>query len=767
MLAVIAPCASTGRGASFRKLSPLLVACPRWRSGAGNRPPLLRLWDSMRVLSNGSSDTVAGQSAWYCSSRVGSGRGGGDSGSSEEVPEDPHDPGSNGANGKGSGSESSSEAGGESSSGAGAGGENGAGSGDGGRGKGRRPGLIQRLLKGSGSERGGGKGSEESAAAAEAEVKEGESVPVAEDAAQSTSAIVPAGPRAENFPRVLAVPVTRRPLFPGFYTPVNIKDPKLAEALTELRARGTPYVGVFLSKSSEQLRKELKEKEAHDKGQPAEQDAHEDDEVTGRALYGRLHEYGTFAQVLNVIKSADGDGLGQVILMGHRRLRLTGMVTEDPLTVSVEHVKEKSYDDSSDIMKATFLEVVGTLKDLIRFNPLYKENIQVFVQNTGSFNAARVADFGAAITTADDSVLQEVLEQTDVEKRLGLTLMLLKKELEIAKIQASIAKTVEEKISGEQRRFFLMEQLKAIKKELGLETDDKTALTAKFRERLDARKQGCPTHVLLVIEEELAKLQALEPSSSEFNVTRNYLDWLTSLPWGHYSEENFDVQQAQKILDDDHYGLADVKERILEFIAVGKLRGTALGKIICLAGPPGVGKTSIGRSIAHALNRKFYRFSVGGLGDVAEIKGHRRTYVGAMPGKMVQCLKTIGTSNPLVLIDEIDKLGRGHAGDPASALLELLDPEQNANFLDHYLDVPIDLSKVLFVCTANLVEMIPAPLLDRMEVLRLVGYITDEKMHIARDYLERTAQESSGVKPEQVSIQYISACFLYLFDMQT
>ncbi|KAG2695778.1 hypothetical protein I3760_07G028700 [Carya illinoinensis] len=324
--------------------------------------------------------------------------------------------------------------------------------------------------------------------------------------------------------------------------------------------------------------------------------------------------------------------------------------------------------------------------------------------------------------------------------------------MEISKIQESIAKAIEEKISGEQRRYLLNEQLKAIKKELGLETDDKTALSAKFRERLEPNREKCPPHVLQVIEEELTKLQLLEASSSEFNVTRNYLDWLTALPWGNYSDENFDVLRAHKILDEDHYGLADVKERILEFIAVGKLRGTSQGKIICLSGPPGVGKTSIGRSIARALNRKFFRFSVGGLSDVAEIKGHRRTYIGAMPGKMVQCLKHVGTANPLVLIDEIDKLGRGHSGDPASAMLELLDPEQNANFLDHYLDVPIDLSKVLFVCTANVVEMIPNPLLDRMEVIAIAGYITDEKMHIARDYLEKTTREACGIKPEQVEV---------------
>ncbi|CAK9878792.1 unnamed protein product [Sphagnum jensenii] len=301
----------------------------------------------------------------------------------------------------------------------------------------------------------------------------------------------------------------------------------------------------------------------------------------------------------------------------------------------------------------------------------FGEFVVCFEQHTGEFNASKLADFGAALTTADEPSLQEVLEELDVLKRLHLTLMLLKKELELSKLQGiqSIAKGVEEKISGDQRRYFLMEQLKAIKKELGLETDDKTALTGKFRERLEPHRKNCPPHVLQVIDEELSKLQGLESSSSEFNVTRNYLDWLTSLPWGHYSEENFDVYRAQKVLDDDHYGLSD---------------------IICLAGPPGVGKTSIGRSIANALNRKFYRFSVGGLGDVAEIKGHRRTYVGAMPGKMVQCLKATGTGNPLVLIDEIDKLGRGHAGDPASALLELLDPEQNANFLDHYLDEPGD-----------------------------------------------------------------------------
>ncbi|KAF0774498.1 hypothetical protein AaE_001801 [Aphanomyces astaci] len=272
------------------------------------------------------------------------------------------------------------------------------------------------------------------------------------------------------------------------------------------------------------------------------------------------------------------------------------------------------------------------------------------------------------------------------------------------------------------------------------------------------------------------KLSMLEKNSAEFNVTRNYLDWLTLLPWGIYllllinlslhiehiyifkyatgksTTENFDIVAAKIILDADHYGLTDVKQRILEFIAVSKLLGNMLfvgkvqGRIICLVGPPGVGKTSIGKSIARSLNREFYRFSVGGLSDVAEIKGHRRTYIGAMPGKVIQCLKTTQSSNPLILIDEIDKLGRGYQGDPASALLELLDPSQNTSFVDHYLDVPVDLSRVLFVCTANVTDTIPGPLLDRMELIRLSGYDGPEKVAIANQYLVPKALEKSGLK---------------------
>ena len=293
---------------------------------------------------------------------------------------------------------------------------------------------------------------------------------------------------------------------------------------------------------------------------------------------------------------------------------------------------------------------------------------------------------------------------------------------------------MEKKVQDQHRKYLLNEQLKAIKKELGIEKDDKQSVIERMRDRL--KNLTVPEHVMKVINEEEQKLNFLDPHSSEFSVSRNYLDWLTNIPWGKVSEENLDLETAKKILDEDHYGMRDVKDRILEFIAVGILKKKVGGKILCFHGPPGVGKTSIAKSIARALNREYFRFSVGGMTDVAEIKGHRRTYIGAMPGKVIQCLKKVQTENPLVLIDEVDKIGgAGYHGDPASALLELLDPEQNANFMDHFLDVPVDLSKILFICTANVIDTIPGPLKDRMELIEVSGYVAEEKLNIAEKYL--------------------------------
>uniref|UniRef100_A0A8D0ZRS5 Lon protease homolog, mitochondrial n=2 Tax=Sus scrofa TaxID=9823 RepID=A0A8D0ZRS5_PIG len=365
-------------------------------------------------------------------------------------------------------------------------------------------------------------------------------------------------------------------------------------------------------------------------------------------------------------------------------------------------------------------------------------------------NPIYLSDMGAALTGAESHELQDVLEETNIPKRLYKALSLLKKEFELSKLQQRLGREVEEKIKQTHRKYLLQEQLKIIKKELGLEKDDKDAIEEKFRERL--KELVVPKHVMDVVDEELSKLGLLDNHSSEFNVTRNYLDWLTSIPWGKYSDENLDLARAQAVLEEDHYGMEDVKKRILEFIAVSQLRGSTQGKILCFYGPPGVGKTSIARSIARALNREYFRFSVGGMTDVAEIKGHRRTYVGAMPGKIIQCLKKTKTENPLVLIDEVDKIGRGYQGDPSSALLELLDPEQNANFLDHYLDVPVDLSKVLFICTANITETIPEPLRDRMEMINVSGYVAQEKLAIAERYLVPQARAQCGLDESKAKL---------------
>ncbi|XP_017885289.1 lon protease homolog, mitochondrial isoform X2 [Ceratina calcarata] len=425
--------------------------------------------------------------------------------------------------------------------------------------------------------------------------------------------------------------------------------------------------------------------------------------------------------------------------------------TQPLLMVEVVNITHEKFRQTEEI-KALTQELIKTIRDIISMNPLYRESLQQMLHQGQRVvdNPVYLSDLGAALTGADAQELQQVLEEMDISKRLRLSLALLKKEYELSKLQQKIGKEVEEKVKQQHRKYILHEQLKVIKKELGLEKDDKDAIGEKYRERI--RQKTVPKTVMDVLEEELNKLNFLESHSSEFNVTRNYLDWLTSMPWGVTSQENLNLQQAIEILDKDHYGMEDIKKRILEFIAVSQLKGSTQGKILCFHGPPGVGKTSIARSISRALNREYFRFSVGGMTDVAEIKGHRRTYVGAMPGKVIQCLKKTKTENPLVLIDEVDKIGKGHQGDPASALLEMLDPEQNANFLDHYLDVAVDLSKVLFICTANVTDTIPEPLRDRMEMIDMSGYVAEEKLAIAKQYLVPQAMSDSGLTNGQIAI---------------
>ncbi|MBW1912589.1 MAG: endopeptidase La, partial [Deltaproteobacteria bacterium] len=338
----------------------------------------------------------------------------------------------------------------------------------------------------------------------------------------------------------------------------------------------------------------------------------------------------------------------------------------------------------------------------------------------------------------------------ELRPRMMTVLTLLKKERTVVDLQEEISKQIEEKVSSQQREFFLREQLKTIKKELGLEQDEKSSEVSKFEKRIkelelneQARRQA---------EGELSKLSLLEVHSPEFGVSRNYLEWLTTLPWGRGTEDSLDINGARKVLDKSHAGLEDVKDRIIEFIAVGVLRKQITGSVLCFVGPPGVGKTSLGQAIAAGLGRRFYRFTLGGMRDEAEIKGHRRTYIGALPGKIIQAIKSVESHNPVLMLDEVDKVGSNFRGDPASALLEVLDPEQNSNFVDHYLDVPYDLSKIFFICTANVLDTIPPALLDRMEMIRLPGYIPEEKLQIGRRFLLPKQLEKAGLTSRDVKI---------------
>lgn len=529
--------------------------------------------------------------------------------------------------------------------------------------------------------------------------------------------------KEKNFPsKVFVLPMTRRPFFPGMAAPLVIEPGIYYEILKEVARSDEKILGLFLTKNE------------------------------GIDIYNMsvddLHDVGVAARILRIIPLEQGGG-AQVVLNMEKRIKIKkGLESKKGLQAEIVYQDDEISSKQAKAIKAYSISIITTIKELLKLNPLFKEELQIFLGHSDFTEPGKLADFAVALTTATRDELQGVLETFDVELRIDKALMLLKKELDLSKLQSSINQKIEATISKTQREFFLREQLKTIKKELGLEKDDKSVDLEKFQERLS--KRIVPPDVLKVINEEIEKLSMLEVQSAEYSVSRNYLDWLTVIPWGIYSEESDDVSKASKILDEDHYGLKDIKERILEFISVGKLTGGVRGSIICLSGPPGVGKTSIGKSIAKSLNRKFYRFSVGGMRDEAEIKGHRRTYIGAMPGKLIQALKTTETMNPVVMLDEVDKMGASFQGDPGSALLEVLDPEQNKDFLDHYLDVRCDLSDVLFIVTANVLDAIPGPLKDRMDILRLSGYILEEKVEIASKYLIPKNRKEMGLKASEV-----------------
>uniref|UniRef100_A0A8D8P8X3 Lon protease homolog, mitochondrial n=1 Tax=Culex pipiens TaxID=7175 RepID=A0A8D8P8X3_CULPI len=603
----------------------------------------------------------------------------------------------------------------------------------------------------------------------------------------------------EVWPHLPVIAAKRNPVFPRFMKILEVTNPMLIDLIRRKVKLNQPYAGIFLKKDDDnpsEVMNDLSEiynvgtfaqiQEMQDLGDKLRLvvTAHRRIKITGQ-LYEDLEaseegkqmtiKYPFFKTQINVsvenetdaekrrrkhknrnkkiIRNANNDSTldGEPVAEPPKKRLLQPGEQQPVLMVEVENVKHESFKHTEEV-KALTQEVIKTIRDIITMNPLYRESLQQMLNQNQRVvdNPVYLCDLGASLSAADPPELQEILEEMDIPKRLMLSLSLLKKELELSKLQAKIGREVEEKVKQQHRKYILQEQLKVIKKELGIEKDDKDAIGEKYRERI--KDKVVPKAVSDVIEEELNKLNFLESHSSEFNVTRNYLDWLTTLPWGVMSEENLDIDRATEILDADHYGMEDIKKRILEFIAVSQLKGTTQGKILCFHGPPGVGKTSIARSIARALNREYFRFSVGGMTDVAEIKGHRRTYVGAMPGKLIQCLKKTKTENPLVLIDEVDKIGKGYQGDPSSALLELLDPEQNVNFLDHYLDVPVDLSKVLFICTANVIDTIPEPLRDRMEMIDMSGYVAEEKVAIAKQYLIPQAKKDCGLEDKHITI---------------
>lgn len=522
------------------------------------------------------------------------------------------------------------------------------------------------------------------------------------------------------FPDTLYIfPLLRRPFFPGMAAPVVIEPGAYYEVLKTVAKSEHKCVGLVLTKSEEA-------------------DVY-------KISFDNLHKVGVLARILRIIPMEQGGA--QVILNMEKRISIAEGVR------SGNHLKAKViYHDDSPVLtkelKAYAISIISTIKELLKLNPLFKEELQIFLGHSDFTEPGKLADFAVALTTASREELQDVLETLDIQGRIDKALSLLKKELDISKLQSSINQKIEATLSKSQREYFLREQLKSIKRELGIDKDDKGAEREKFEARIKERK--IPQDVHKVIKEELEKFSALDAQSGEYAICRGYLDWLTTIPWGIYSDECHNLGKAEKILAEDHYGLDDIKQRILEFIGVGKISGGVKGSIICLAGPPGVGKTSIGKSIARALNRKFYRFSVGGMRDEAEIKGHRRTYIGAMPGKLIQALKYCQTMNPVIMLDEVDKMGNSYHGDPASALLEVLDPEQNCEFLDHYLDVRCNLSDVLFIVTANVLDTIPEPLKDRMDIMRLSGYILQEKVEIAKKYLIPRNRKSTGLKATDI-----------------
>ena len=461
---------------------------------------------------------------------------------------------------------------------------------------------------------------------------------------------------------------------------------------------------------------------------------------------GDLYEIGIVAMIMRMLKMPDGRL--KVLVQGLTRARITEFVQHAPFDkVRVEPISELVLENPGPAEEALLRSVKEQSEKILTLRGIDAGEI-MGVLNTVNEHG-RLADLVASNLRMKSSEAQRILESLDPIERLGLVNAQLANEVEVAAMQAKIQSMAKEGMDKAQREYFLREQLKAIRRELG----DKGGESEEFEELRSALNSiGLPKKVRKEADKQLSRLESMHPDSSESTILRTYLDWIIDLPWKKSSRDRLDIKEAARILNEDHYNLEKVKERILEYLSVRKLNPGMKGPILCFVGPPGVGKTSLGRSIARALGRKFARMSLGGMRDEAEIRGHRRTYIGAMPGRIIQSMKDAGTVNPVIMLDEIDKLGSDFRGDPSSALLEVLDPEQNNSFTDHYLNVPYDLSRVMFICTANMLDTIPTALLDRMEVIRIPGYTEQEKIVIARRYLLTRQIKENGLTEETLVI---------------
>src|SRR6185369_4556000 len=459
-----------------------------------------------------------------------------------------------------------------------------------------------------------------------------------------------------------------------------------------------------------------------------------EEESPGReGLYSR----GTAGRILKMLKYPDGSV--RILVQGLRRIEVQHYTKNEPYFIAQVRVLQDLVETSKDL-EAVQAHMVNQFAKFVSMIPYLPDELQVVVMNIK--DPAKVADLIASNLNVSLEEKQELLATLDVRARLEKLSSILNREIELLELGHRIQSQVQSELSKNQKEFYLRQQLKAIQRELG-EGDGKGAEIDELRKRVE--EANMPPEARKAADHELDRLRMIPPESAEHTVVRTYLEWLVSLPWAVSTQDNLDLVHARQVLDEDHFDLDRIKDRILEYLAVRRLRKDPKGPILCFVGPPGVGKTSLGRSIARAMGRKFVRLSLGGIRDEAEIRGHRRTYIGALPGRIIQNLKHAGSNNPLFILDEIDKLGMDFRGDPASALLEVLDPEQNFSFQDHYLDVPFDLSKVMFITTANQLDPIPGPLKDRMEVIRLAGYSTEEKLHIVRNFVVKKEIEENGL----------------------